>query len=828
MITDILGALVHDIGKVGQRAGLSGRHPEIGSAMLRGVLPANIEEIAGLVSKHHDAECRSSPGFEPLKIVMLSDWMSAGERTPDDRAEDPLSPLVPIFSNVSIGKGIPEEGRGLCYPISPLMLGAEIFPRERDRTVEVKESYRHLWEELRRDLQRIQKIRDPDAYLITLLYLMKKYTLLIPSAAYGSVPDISLYDHSRIAAAVAACMRYEELDEILREVESGDKPEPRFILVNGDISGIQRFLYTVTSKGALKGLRGRSFYIQLLSETVAKFILRELGYPLTNLIYSGGGHFYLLLRSSEEDRLKDIQRRIERAMLDMHRGDLFLVLGWSRLSVSDLMGDRKHASASGSNPTGVSVHPVSRKWGEAGEMVARAKLRKFSEIAPDSYDTIFGPFPDETGGTARVCDVCGREADLWIRTDQGWERFSPDDASTDLTKICSHCRRFEEMGEELPRAEYLVESRALLKGSPHLLCSFEHLGTHYYSCRRSELKGLIESLGRSNSVIYSLSTGFIDETLVSIASEHSAALGFRLIARAAPMDNGRILDNTEIAGSSEGINRLGILRMDVDDLGLVFSRGLADATLSRISTLSTMLSVFFDGWVDGICRNTGRTYLIYSGGDDLFIIGSWDVIPEVALRIREDFRRYTCHNPNLTISAGISIVDDMFPLYKSADLAKEELETAKGLERDGKQKDAVCFLGETMDWTEFRISRGIALSLSSWIKDGRNGERLPRSVLGIIYGTHEIYRRNREMLRRRRIPLEDLKRLAMYDRWRWLMVYYLDRLGERSHAFRDDLKGLVRSILESSWGDIRSPREIIEYLAVPARWAEMLTREGGE
>ncbi len=819
MITDILSALIHDIGKIGQRAGLPGKHADIGSAMIRGLLPENIEKLAGIVSKHHDAQCCFSPGFEPLKVVMISDWLSAGERTPDEHADDPHSPLISIFSRVDIRKGVP-EGNAIYYLPSPLMIGSDtIFPQ--DSASQIEESYRHLWEELKQDLKLIKKISDPGAYLITMLYLMKRYTLLVPSASYKSVPDISLYDHSRIAAAIAACLRHEELDEILNEVSSEDvQAKPRFILVNGDISGIQRFLYTITSKGALKGLRGRSFYLQMLSETVAKFILRELGYPLTNLIYCGGGHFYLLLRSSEEDRLKDIQRRIERAMLDMHHGDLFLAIGWSRLSVRDLMS-RPESDQS----AGACGHPISAKWIEAGGMVSRAKLQKFSEIASDSYDTIFGPFPDERGGAAHVCDVCKRESDLWIRTIGGWARFDPDNENEalDSPKLCDHCRSFEEIGERLPRAEYLVESRTKIE--THLLCSFEKFGIHYYACKRGDLKRLIESLGASNSVIYSLSPEFIDDMLVSVASENSAALGFRLIARAAPMADGKVLDNTDLAGLSEGIKRLGVLRMDVDDLGIVFSRGLRDATLSRISTLSTMLSIFFDGWVDKICREEGRTYLIYSGGDDLFIIGSWDVIPKVALHIRNDFKRYTCNNPNITLSAGISIVDDMFPLYRAADMAKEDLEMAKGLERDGRQKDAVRFLGETMDWSEFTISRDIALSLSSWMEVKRDGESLPKSVLGIMYVAYHLYHRNREMLRRRSIPLEDLKRLAMYDRWRWRMVYYMDRLGERSNAFQKELMDLRQAILESRWQGVRSPREMIEYLAVPTMWAEMLTKE---
>jgi uncharacterized membrane protein len=35
-------------------------------------------------------------------------------------------------------------------------------------------------------------------------------------------------------------------------------------------------------------------YLQLLTEATARYVLRRLNLPITNLIYSGGGNFYLL------------------------------------------------------------------------------------------------------------------------------------------------------------------------------------------------------------------------------------------------------------------------------------------------------------------------------------------------------------------------------------------------------------------------------------------------------------------------------------------------------------------------------------------------------
>ena len=76
-------------------------------------------------------------------------------------------------------------------------------------------------------------------------HLYWKYAWAIPST-YGE-KGVSLFDQWKAIAAMAFA--------------SGDAwengPANHFTLVGGDIPGIQDFVYTITSKGAAKGLRGR-------------------------------------------------------------------------------------------------------------------------------------------------------------------------------------------------------------------------------------------------------------------------------------------------------------------------------------------------------------------------------------------------------------------------------------------------------------------------------------------------------------------------------------------------------------------------------------------
>ena len=160
---------------------------------------------------------------------------------------------------------------------------------------------------------------DLASWIETFLAVARKHLSRVPSAAYRSHPDISLYDHARSVAAIAVCLH-----------EAHQQAEP-FLLIQGDISGVQSFLYKLASpdgtKNTAKRLRGRSLFLVLLAETVAHYYLRELNLPPTNLLYCGGGHFSILAPHTDEvkTKLAEAEEQVNRWLIDQHRGDLALV-----------------------------------------------------------------------------------------------------------------------------------------------------------------------------------------------------------------------------------------------------------------------------------------------------------------------------------------------------------------------------------------------------------------------------------------------------------------------------------------------------------------------
>ena len=48
-----------------------------------------------------------------------------------------------------------------------------------------------------------------------------------------------------------------------------------FYCIQMDISGIQNFIYSIGDKGALKGLRARSFYLEIMMEHIIDELLEK-------------------------------------------------------------------------------------------------------------------------------------------------------------------------------------------------------------------------------------------------------------------------------------------------------------------------------------------------------------------------------------------------------------------------------------------------------------------------------------------------------------------------------------------------------------------------
>jgi len=814
-----LMGLLHDIGKFSQRAfwGERKRHEEHGSEWLEThVLPKlkflsdqQKEEIYQVVLRHHEP----SPYEWDLRVLKLADYLASGERV-ERESEDVGDPsqelLIPVFARLRLGNRflpIPEQQRWR-YHTKPLRLeipNESIFPRQ---VGEVQADYQNLWREFEQAWQLIPNVSPTfsefDAFVLTWLSLLRIYAWCVPAAAYKHEPDIALADHLQMTGAMAFCLWELDNSKLDRlESELLDSEVEVALLIGGDICGIQRFIYTISSKGAAKSLRGRSAYLNLLCDAIAEWLRRELELPPCNIVYSSGGHFYMLAPLSARGKVEGLNKELSNLLLDFFGGDVAIVVDALSLKAKDFRVD----------PSG-DRSPLGQRWGELSAKLRERKLNLWRSQAIKEPAKVFGPFGQ--GGEIETCEVCYSEPNEPESLKRhGVHRPVEEQTKGEETVFrCSLCSSFEELADGVWRAKYLLlrhrsqSPRGELKWHTIL----QALGFEIWLDDENELARHYHNgdwVFRLNEP--DLSPAKVDLQIVPV-------IGFRFMPQHTPTvtdaKTARIADLTELSERSEGAPYFGVVRMDVDSLGRLFSEGLGGmASLSRLATLSRSLTVFFEGYLNEICKQVGpeRIYLLYSGGDDLFAVGSWDSAIDLAEKVRDQFRQYTCHNPCLTVSAGVSVHHEKFPLYQAAEVARNFLERAKNfVHTDGHEKDAFGFWGQTVDWDETqKWLRDWHDRIVKWLKN----HKATRAFLFKLTRIAELHAElERRFQRELTLTTQEIERRLKFEKWRWRLVYTIAR---EQKDLQEQLQQFQRDLVE---------RGFIQSLFLLTRWTELSTR----
>ena len=280
---------LHDIGKFYQRAdnlglgkssydskyenlnqkdfGKSGAHSKWSADFAGKYFDDFVED---LVLHHHNPS--QSMDINLCKILQKADHHSSKERIESSEKQDVLlTPLTSIFSRISLDDKKSDE---YYVPVKELDFTDEIYPQEEKvrKGWNLVPAYEQLWTRFENEFK-LLKNRNFESVLA----VIKKYTSTIPSAVYVSESDISLYDHLKTTTAIANCRYLYSKENDLKQTDT----QKVYKIINGDISGIQKFIYKVSSpddaqRGMSKRLRGRSLYLSLLCEAISSKIISDV------------------------------------------------------------------------------------------------------------------------------------------------------------------------------------------------------------------------------------------------------------------------------------------------------------------------------------------------------------------------------------------------------------------------------------------------------------------------------------------------------------------------------------------------------------------------
>ena len=107
-------------------------------------------------------------------------------------------------------------------------------------------------------------------------------------------------------------------------------------------------------------------------------------------------------------------------------------------------------------------------------------------------------------------------------------------------------------------------------------------------------------------------------------------------------------------------------------------------------------------------RPTRNISIVYSGGDDIFVVGAWNDVMEFAVDLENTFKKFTQNT--LSLSGGIGLYKSGYPISSMAKEVEELENAAKNIDKERdfniniKEKDAICLFEKNLSykWQEFR------------------------------------------------------------------------------------------------------------------------------
>ena len=485
-------------------------------------------------------------------------------------------------------------------------------------------------------------------------------THAVPSGtAFNARPALSLYDHSKATAALAVALwRYApaagaDAPESLAALWDRDEEKP-FLLIQGDFFGAQDFISAEggeTDRQAIEILRGRSFQIFLFMELAALRLLELLELPPTSQLAHAAGKFLIAAPNTEESRtrLREAQEEFDTWFLRHSYGTLGISLAGHEASCRDFRGG----------------FPALMR--ALSQSLEKAKHQRY-DLCRNRNLVLEADFPH---------GVCDRQ-----------DKFPADRVEEDGRRSCALSRDQLLMGEcPAAHSHALIVREADAQAAHGRQCELAVFG---YRIVFADEAGFRATAPGALRRCWDFSPRRLDEALWNGCAR-------RLI-------NGAAEAAGEAAGRWREQSGLMALKGDVDNLGLIFHKGLEapeggqNPGLAGMAALFRQMNAFFAVYLPALCRaECPDVYPVFAGGDEFFLIGPWLATQRLAGRLVKEFRRYTAENEELHFSAGMIVKKPDASARAMAAEAEAALAEAKRF--DG--KNAFSLRGVVRSWNDW-------------------------------------------------------------------------------------------------------------------------------
>ncbi|HTU01747.1 MAG TPA: hypothetical protein VMG58_08015 [Candidatus Sulfotelmatobacter sp.] len=214
--------------------------------------------------------------------------------------------------------------------------------------------------------------------------------------------------------------------------------------------------------------------------------------------------------------------------------------------------------------------------------------------------------------------------------------------------------------------------------------------------------------------------------------------GIMVARHAAPSDDGKSAAPVQtLARRAQGRSAWGVLRGDVDHFGLRLRRV---HSIEEHVPLSVLYKQFFANELEVACSMPEfwrKITIIYAGGDDFAVYGSWDALIALARDVQRLFHRFTEENlkdypgpEGKTISMAIALAPETYyPLASVYEEAGRNLDLAKASD-----KDCIYLLGRILEWRHLNDAAELKDTVTRLIHDFRMSRQF-------LYQLRSFYRR---------------------------------------------------------------------------------------
>ncbi|MCX8093973.1 MAG: type III-A CRISPR-associated protein Cas10/Csm1 [Candidatus Goldbacteria bacterium] len=795
----ILAALLHDIGKVVQGSKIYKEreaHRKIGRDLINGFFnnkkidtrEINIELVCDLIEYHHDDAIENNKtilgkSLPIAKIVSNADSYSSSERGNKKNELKGAEPRLKTLL-VSIFSEIKQKNKYWYYKIGKLHNHySNLLPIIEEDTSGLIEDYEYVLKEFSNNLEKV-KYNNFYNYLYFIQGLLEEYFWSVPSVTINEVNDISLYDHSMTSAAFAAALyKYHFENNTIDDIQSIDNKEiKKFLIISGDITGIQNFIFNINSmnpRGLSKELRGRSFFISLLGNLISLKILKELDLPYTNKIIDAGGKFMIIAPNTEQT-IKKLDKIYDEIMMEIINKLYCSVIPVLSFSLSFSANDLKYEN-------------IPRLINNIQLELAKEKNRKFSK-----NDFYFNNYKLKNIYEKHIenglCEMCKlypkeKESDFCLLCNIGIE------TGKELTKEQNIFINYMDgnklfgldfsFDEQIKNEAILTEQIRdfdYIKAKTKDVANFIPVDDELIDIKNEDDKSL-----REDSLCFYCKDLECKKSIEKRKIFYQNILSFQCLSAHTPNKN-----------KGSAVDHLAIIKGDIDNLGYLFSNGLEkNLTFSRYVNFSRMMNLFFTFYLKEFLKEKYPfIYTIYAGGDDFLFLGPWEHIINALFDIEQEFERYVCNNTEIHFSTAVTLFRPREPILEIVGKTEENLEYCKSSDID---KNNLSLFGEIIKLKDESIKniRSIFNNLNSFI----DNNTLNTSNLYRLLNYNYFYRKFKET--------GDI----YYLKYDYLMTYDIKRnFSDKKCNENVDFK-ITRDYLSKLKED-----ENMEILRIPLSW----------